>query len=310
MIHVVTLKAAKLHMDRLRVQPVRGNLSLDKNGGKDFKQLCSDALAHPDHLALGVENAAFALFLSLTRAREHPRICTKNDQRRPTSALIKVNPREPRHTRYYVRLSAHDIGHGLGFYLPEFKEHKILKETRLQCGRVILYLQSDILREKGEEHFGCQTMDSVELEGRDEGYFFEDFHFHSHWKRRYAKDELMSTDFDRPSGMYYTVLTLAAFDSLPFCQADSTLRPKKLRSIPRGMMPGFPMLLPTPNACSRGRKHLSAEHNTHAGTPQRFTWLTGMFLRRPMRFENSSFPMHHLRRTYRLSHRRPDQYLR
>ncbi|ORC81074.1 surface protease GP63, partial [Trypanosoma theileri] len=220
MLNDIVAEGAKMHSDRLRVKRVKGRLFLDKNGGKDFKKNCPNAVARLDYLQKGFPNVDFALFVGPTVTREHPKICTKDDKKRPTSALIKVNTKEFMPTRYYFRLAAHDIGHGLGFDLDVFKEHSLMREIPLHLGWVIAVLESNIVKEKVREHYGCPDISTMELEGRDKGHLFENYVFYPHIKRHFAKDELMSTDLERPSGMYYTNLTLAVFDSMPFYKAD------------------------------------------------------------------------------------------
>ncbi|ORC91499.1 surface protease GP63 [Trypanosoma theileri] len=215
----VVSAAAKLHSERLRVKRVKGRLFLNKNGGKDFKKNCPYAVAHPVLFQKGFPFVDFALFVSPTMSHEDPKICTRGDDGRPTSALIKLNPNAIKNTRFHIRSAAHDIGHGLGFLLFMFKSYGWVKESETYTGRPVVVVQTNKLGEKVQEHYGCRTINTLQLESYMSRTAL-DYTTYPHWKRHYAKDELMGTYLDRPSGMYYTNLTLAVFDSMPFYEAD------------------------------------------------------------------------------------------
>ncbi|ORC93075.1 surface protease GP63 [Trypanosoma theileri] len=214
MMHKVVVEGSRLHMDRLLVKPVKGNLLIEKHHGYDFKERCPDAFPRRDHLTKGIPKVDFALYLGLTASHEEHRICSKDANGRPTSGLIKLNPKEFNNTRHYIRLAAHEIGHALGFTLEEFKENDMLLEEKSNTGRNIMALLTDTVKKKAQDHYNCKSLNHMELDyrsGKNE---------YPHWKRRHAKDELMSTYVNRPSAMYYTELTLAAFHSLPYYKAD------------------------------------------------------------------------------------------
>ncbi|KAH9582022.1 Peptidase M8 [Trypanosoma melophagium] len=213
MLRKVAVEAAKLHSKRLKVQRVEV-LKLDTHYGYSFKERCRDAVTHRTHLTKGIKGVDFALYLGLTKFKEEPQICTKDANKRPTSALIKLYPSLFNYTRHNIRLVAHEIGHALGFNFAEFRENAMLMDSLSVTGRRIMGLLTDGVRDKARKHFGCLTLNYVELDVLPGGSKYP------HWKRRYVKDDLMSAYLDRPSAMYYTALTLATFDSMPFYQAD------------------------------------------------------------------------------------------
>ncbi|EKF98321.1 surface protease GP63, putative, partial [Trypanosoma cruzi] len=75
------------------------------------------------------------------------------------------------------------------------------------------------VQEKAKAHFGCKTLEGMELE--DEGGTREKAI--PHWKERHARDELMPPAV---GAGYYTALTMAAFEDMGYYRVNwSTAEP-------------------------------------------------------------------------------------
>ncbi|RNC34601.1 surface protease GP63, partial [Trypanosoma cruzi] len=106
-------------------------------------------------------------------------------------------------TAWSVRVAAHEIAHALGFSQESMRE-KILvnkpersvrgKHRRMVAGKHV---------QKTKAHFGCDSLEGMELEDED-GTREKEV---PHWKGRHARDELMAPTV---GAGYYTALTMAA----------------------------------------------------------------------------------------------------
>ncbi|ORC83451.1 surface protease GP63 [Trypanosoma theileri] len=212
--------ALKLHSERLSVERVEDMLKLPFNETHPYPVLpnCTDVSIPKDHIK-GIPNADFMLYVGLIDEHQPPKICSRNTKGRPTSALIKFVPEEIDATRHYIRFTAHEVAHALGFEIEMMKEH--VKEGKETTGKKKVRLVTyPTVIEKMKDQYKC-TND----EGDNEitGMALENEFTPGaplHWERRIAKDELMSTYSGSSNGMFYTALTLAVFDSMPFYKAE------------------------------------------------------------------------------------------
>ncbi|KAH9586342.1 hypothetical protein LSM04_006967 [Trypanosoma melophagium] len=209
--------ALKLHSERLSVEHVEGTLNLSFNGSPPFLTDCPHASIPKKHLK-GISDADFMLYVGVTESYKPVQICSKNTKGRPTSALIRFIPKEIDATRHFIRYAAHEIAHALGFEIETMKKHNIIKEEKSDRKTVRLVTSKTVL-EKMKDQYGCLNEDEIKKVA-----FENDLPEGAplHWERRIAKDELMSKytiDLD-VTGAYYSTLTLAIFDSMPFYSAN------------------------------------------------------------------------------------------
>ncbi|ORC80781.1 surface protease GP63 [Trypanosoma theileri] len=231
-------KAIKLHADRLKVKQVKGTLMIPRKEEQKIRNNICQFFKDP--LTKNVTDGPvvdFMIFASLSKEPQKVVICSQDNENRPTSAVIKFIPKEIEATRQYIRLTAHEIAHGLGFQHELMKELNMIKERSIDLPRELVpygrnefyMVNSTKIVEVLKSHYRCKDGEIEGLYLEDE----EDSDLPSHWERLIAKDELMSTYFGEPSGMYYSALTLAAFEGMKFYQAVSLVRMCYLIVVPR-----------------------------------------------------------------------------
>ncbi|ORC83439.1 surface protease GP63 [Trypanosoma theileri] len=209
--------ALKLHSERLRVE--REKLELSLNGKEEFSSKCPNVSIPKEHQQ-GIPNADFMLYVGLIDEHQPPKICSRNTKGRPTSALIKFVPKEIDDTRYYIRFTAHEVAHALGFEIETMTAQKVVEEEKEK--KVLLAKSKTVLDKVVKEHYGCSDYNEIKgvtLQNKPGD------NAPLHWKRLIAKGELMSPYNSDPNvkhvtGAYYTALTLAVFDSMPFYSAN------------------------------------------------------------------------------------------
>ncbi|ORC84283.1 surface protease GP63, partial [Trypanosoma theileri] len=220
--------ALKLHSERLSVDRVE-KLELPFN--KTEKEypvlpLCTNVSIPKEHQQ-GISNADFMLYVGVTTSADSTnsvKICSKNTEGRPTSALIKFIPIEIDATRYFIRFTAHEVAHALGFEIEMMKKYMEIKEEKTGKKEVQL-VASNALIDKMKEQYKCPSDEgNAEIKGMPLQSKASQTN-PPHWKGLIAKDELMSPYTSEPgvkdvNGAYYTSLTLAVFDSMPFYKAD------------------------------------------------------------------------------------------
>ncbi|KEG05850.1 BES15S03c, partial [Trypanosoma grayi] len=96
--------------------------------------------------------------------------------------------------------------------------HNMVPSNSGARGRNHPVVTSEKTLNETKEHFKCKEAKGMELQVGVNGKAT------SHWSRRNAKDELMSAQIDSRGG-YYTALTLAAFEDMPFYEANSLVMP-------------------------------------------------------------------------------------
>ncbi|ORC84927.1 surface protease GP63 [Trypanosoma theileri] len=215
-------KAIKLHTDRLKVEMKRSSTSETEINILIGCELFKVPLEGKVHETLGVD---FMIYVGLSTEYKKIKICTKDKENRPTSAVIKFVPEEIKATRQYIRLTAHEIAHALGFHHDLMQTLGMIEtldidpspKQKQMDGRKFHKVVSPQTLAKLNEHYGCEKGNELK------GLYLENQGIEknsSHWERYIAKDELMSTYIGEPSGMYYTALTLAVFHAMPFYSAD------------------------------------------------------------------------------------------
>ncbi|ORC91502.1 surface protease GP63 [Trypanosoma theileri] len=217
-------QAIKLHRDRLKVKPMKDKLKLWKedyyNTENIFGKFCQQFFVPEEHVKDGVSDADFLLYVRLSPYGQDSHICTYEDYTkvRPTSARISFVPKEINATRHYIRLAARNIAFGLGF--GEFVDATAIAGNHrvfLNGGwKQVTVVTGGALKEKMNQQFNCSETGGIPLDFKDTNYI-------SQWERRIAKDELMSPYTGEPTGMFYTALTLAVFDTRTYYQVDFSM---------------------------------------------------------------------------------------
>ncbi|RNF01223.1 putative surface protease GP63 [Trypanosoma cruzi] len=117
-------------------------------------------------------------------------------------------------TAWSVRVAAHELAHALGFSKESMEEKSILKNSvNIVRGKGRKMVAGMHVQEKAKAHFGCKTLEGMELE--DEGGTREKAI--PHWKERHARDELMAPTV---GAGYYTALTMAAFADMGYYRVN------------------------------------------------------------------------------------------
>ncbi|ORC83437.1 surface protease GP63 [Trypanosoma theileri] len=217
--------ALKLHSERLSVEREKENLMVRKDVDK-FSSKCSNVSVPKKHQEQGIPNVDFVLYVGVKSSPDpvnDAKICSKNENGRPTSALIKFIPKEIADTRHFIRFAAHEVAHALGFETEMMNKYFDVVEEENAGNKLVYLVKSNNLVDKMmKAQYDCSNGNEIK------GMILQNKPTEEkppHWKRRIAKDELMSpytSDLDAKdvTGAYYTALTLAVFDSMPFYKAN------------------------------------------------------------------------------------------
>ncbi|KAF5213797.1 hypothetical protein ECC02_013662, partial [Trypanosoma cruzi] len=117
-------------------------------------------------------------------------------------------------TAWSVRVAAHEIAHALGFNQESMREKSLVKKReRGVRGKHRRMVAGKHVQEKTKAHFGCESLEGMELE--DEGSTREKEI--PHWKGRHARDELMAPTV---GAGYYTALTMAVFADMGYYRVN------------------------------------------------------------------------------------------
>ncbi|PBJ68896.1 surface protease GP63,metallopeptidase [Trypanosoma cruzi cruzi] len=206
-------RALKMHADRLLVKPLTGRVIVPRYSSGT----CAQFTIPSSHHTVGVTGADMYLYVSAApitdSALAWAAACSQLPDGRPVFGVMNYGPRSVTDSEHGVRVSAHEIAHALGFSVWLLNERKMVKEVKGVRGKAaVAQVSSPKTVEKTREHFNCVSVTGMELE--DEGGKGTAL---SHWKRRNAKDELMTGI----SGIgYYTALTMAAFEDTGFYKAN------------------------------------------------------------------------------------------
>ncbi|ORC92823.1 surface protease GP63, partial [Trypanosoma theileri] len=212
--------AIKLHSERLSVHPLQENLVFHKTLFEDGAP-CSFFKPPEGHHSTGVPGADFVLYVTTNKkSNESVKICAYGYGRGPTSAVKNFLPSEIGETRRLVRMAAHDIAHALGFDTRRMERIGMIYSATINnnSDRFVYFVKSPNTIEVVRKHYACEKSISgmrLDMESNTVPS--------SHWNRRIAKDELMSTYGDESSGMFYTALTLATFHDMKFYQANFSM---------------------------------------------------------------------------------------
>lgn len=231
--------AIGMHMDRLKVVPSPAGSSIVVSGMPG--RWCSSFTIPSSHRTSGVSDADFLVYIAAGPTS------TPDDfiawatgcqffpvSERPAVGAIYFNPRYlteeldetagdiasggNAYSRLdsLIRVAAHELLHALGFSYSAFHRAGMLSTVpSLREKPAVTVINSPAVRNAATRHYGCNEANGFPgMELEDEGAAGTSG---SHWKRRNARDELMSpvTTFLR-----YTALTLAAMEDLGYYKVN------------------------------------------------------------------------------------------
>ncbi|CCW71253.1 unnamed protein product [Phytomonas sp. Hart1] len=112
-----------------------------------------------------------------------------------------------------TRTITHEILHALGFGASVFLEKNMLDADGIRGKPLSYVLKSPKVVEVARAHYGCNTMQYMELEDMGNGGSKG-----SHWKMRNAKDDLMSPM--KGSSSFYSAITIAAMEDTGYYKGN------------------------------------------------------------------------------------------
>ncbi|RNC38777.1 surface protease GP63 [Trypanosoma cruzi] len=180
--------AVKLHAERLLVKPTGGTITVPRavNGP------CSHFTVPTRHKSDGVPDADFIIYAAAMPSGTNGRAvwaatCDTMSDFRPSIGAMNFDPNYMTEMAWSVRVAAHEIAHALGFSQESMREKSLVKKReRSMRGTHRRMVAGKHIQEKAEAHFGCDSLEGMELE--DEGGLREKEV--PHWKGRHARDEL------------------------------------------------------------------------------------------------------------------------
>ncbi|ORC87085.1 surface protease GP63 [Trypanosoma theileri] len=202
--------AIKLHRDRLRVQPHKGNLTVPPFQDKSY---CKHFTVPDEHHDKGVENADFVLYVAAGTGEPFGVTCAPAEaSSRPIAGAINISPYYLVYPRGSVRAVAHEMAHALGFDYERMEQLKMVTKANVR-GMNRKLVSSKRTKEKAQAHYNCSTLEGMELQlGSGDKV-------QSHWTHRNAKDELMAPTDSLGAG-YYTALTMSTFEDMGYYRAN------------------------------------------------------------------------------------------
>ncbi|EKG01018.1 surface protease GP63, putative [Trypanosoma cruzi] len=139
--------------------------------------------------------------------------CNTSTDLRPSVGAINFDPRYMTDTAWSVRVAAHEIAHAIGFSQDSIEGKSIETFEKSVRGTHRRMVSGKHVQEKAKAHFGCESLEGMELE--DEGGTREKAI--PHWKGRHARDELMPPAV---GAGYYTALTMAVFVGMRYYRVN------------------------------------------------------------------------------------------
>ncbi|KAF5218682.1 hypothetical protein ECC02_008387 [Trypanosoma cruzi] len=202
--------AVKLHAERLLVKPTGRNITVPSN----LNEPCNHFAVPTEHRRYGVAAADLVIYASAGPSNTESKAvwaatCNKWEDFRPSIGAINFDPRYMTDTAWSVRAAAHELAHALGFSKGSMEEKSILTSGHIVRGKVRKMVAGNHVQKKAKVHFGCDSLEGMELE--DEGGTREQAI--PHWKERHARDELMAPIV---GAGYYTALTMAVFADMEY----------------------------------------------------------------------------------------------
>ncbi|CCW69087.1 unnamed protein product [Phytomonas sp. Hart1] len=204
--------AVRMHKDRLLVQPLRDNIRVEHFTGS----LCSQFTIPQSHHTTGVPDTDFVLYVAagptVSGNLAWAIICQFDSSGRPLAGASNIGSVDTMNVISSIRTLSHELLHALGFDSLIFKNRNMVDTVSVRNKPPSIVLSSPKVVEVARAHYGCSTMQFMELE--DMG---DDGSVDSHWKMRNAKDELMA-----PASIagFYTAITIAAMEDTGYYKGN------------------------------------------------------------------------------------------
>ncbi|KAF5216130.1 hypothetical protein ECC02_011120 [Trypanosoma cruzi] len=206
--------AVKLHTERLIVKSTGGTITVPRamNGP------CSQFTVPTRHKSDCVPNADFIIYAAAGPSNTESMAvwaatCNTWGDLRPSIGAMNFDPKYMTDTAWSVRVAAHEIAHALGFSKDSIEGNSIETTRKIVRGKHRRMVAGKHVQEKTKAHFGCKSLEGMELE--DEGGTREKAI--PHWKGRHARDELMAPTV---GAGYYTALTMAVFADMGYYRVN------------------------------------------------------------------------------------------
>ncbi|EKF28918.1 surface protease GP63, putative, partial [Trypanosoma cruzi marinkellei] len=206
--------AVKLHAERLLVKPTGTNIEFPRT----LVSPCNKFTIPTKHRSGGVPDADFIIYAAAGPSSTESRAvwaatCNTWDDLRPSIGAMNFDPKYMTDTAWSVRVAAHEIAHALGFSQTSVDEKSIKTSESVVRGKRRRMVAGDQVKAKAQAHFGCKTLEGMELEDED-GALARKV---PHWKERHARDELMAPTV---GAGYYTALTMAVFADMGYYRVN------------------------------------------------------------------------------------------
>ncbi|CCW72211.1 unnamed protein product [Phytomonas sp. Hart1] len=209
---VIIPKAVQMHKDRLLVQPLRDNIRVKHFTGN----ICPQFAVPRSHHTTGVPDTDFVLYVAagptVPGNLAWAITCQFDRSGRPLVGVANIGFLDTMNVFSSTRTLAHEILHALGFINRIFQNRNMIDIVSVRNKPPSYVLSSPKVVEVARAHYGCSTMQYMELEDSGGGVSAG-----SHWKMRNAKDDLMSpTD----SASFYTAITIAAMEDTGYYKGN------------------------------------------------------------------------------------------
>ncbi|EKF31021.1 surface protease GP63, putative [Trypanosoma cruzi marinkellei] len=209
--------AIKLHSDRLSVRRMSSPLIVPTSIKESH---CKHFTIPEEHHTTGVKDADAVIYLAagtyLTFAI--PCFAVTKDVR-PTVGAMSFSLSGIHHFWFAVRVIAHELAHVIGFNYGQMSAQNMLRTVSTDYFNKRDGIVTSVLtKQKAAEHYNCKSIQGMPMKEE----YGDDSLIHSHWSRRYAKDDLMSSMVSSGTG-FYTAMTLAAFEDMGFFKANFSM---------------------------------------------------------------------------------------
>ncbi|PBJ77048.1 surface protease GP63 [Trypanosoma cruzi cruzi] len=202
--------AVKLHAERLLVKHTVDKIKVPRS----LNEPCNHFNPPSEHIRDGVPDADFIIYAAARPSGTNSRAvwaatCITWSDSRPSIGAMNFDPNYMTDTAWSVRVAAHELAHALGFSKERMEEKSMLNSKYIVRGRSRWMVAGNHVKAKTRAHFGCDSLEGMELEDED-GVSSRKI---PHWKERHARDELMAPTV---GAGYYTALTMAVFADMEY----------------------------------------------------------------------------------------------
>ncbi|EKF28139.1 surface protease GP63, putative [Trypanosoma cruzi marinkellei] len=207
--------AVKLHAERLLVRPTGKAITVPRSMGS----LCDKFTVPTAHRRDdGAPNFDFIIYAaarpsSIESMAVWAVTCSTWGDLRPSIGAMNFDPRYMTDTAWSVRVAAHEIAHALGFSKESMEKDMLRKSGQSVRGMRREMVTGRHVQKKAQAHFGCNSLEGMELEDEDGVSTIKI----PHWKERHARDELMAPTV---GAGYYTALTMAVFADMEYYRVN------------------------------------------------------------------------------------------